>query len=710
MNRYPGPAINSFLDDIKKKEGEDAVTLLKEKAFKPAGILFNSTDNFPFNDYFFLKMTLEIPSIHLEFAKFIFENAKVKSDQLFYLVLFISLASEHGNIRVAIDKDFLNFENRLADYRSAFDPDTPHGVTDFYEKLNKIFKNGIDDLKKIICSNKDIFGEYESRAPFYYSPDMKYVYTQQKYIYEKRFLSALGARISNPVNSQYSNATDDDTWPRLNFNAAQKIAQSISDGIAPNKSGFKLNNGQKNAIISSLLNRFSLVSGGPGTGKTTTTVNIIRAILLSLAPEKRGEVSMVLAAPTGRAANRMSESIENSLLNFPFVSKNRENVDGFIKSNGMTMHQLLGLGYSSKLPGYDLNNRFPYDIILIDEASMVDLKMMTWFLEAAPAHAKVIMLGDKDQLPSVETGALLGDMIPKKGANILSGQITFLDESHRFNSRTGIGKLAGAFNAGNYELAMAAFETEKNIRLHSSEDDFSILKSLERVYSSRWEMSKLCRVNFGYNEIADNIGLINDIFDTLSHRIILSPSRYGILGINCINNKISGKFSFKEIYAGKPIMITQNDYSVGLFNGDRGLIFSFRQNRVEKKQTGSFKGEIAGAGNGTRIFAAVFPGLSRYEKGGEIITLPYKLIFPGSLPPHETSYAMTIHKSQGSEFTDVHMVIGKNCGALLSREILYTGLTRAKEKCDIYSTKERLKTAIAGRVVRHSGIREGLAI
>jgi len=710
MNRYPGPAINSFLDDIKNKEGTAAVALLQEKVFKPAGILFNTTDNFPFNDYSFLKMVLEIPSIHLEFTRFIFENAKVRSDQLFYLVLFISLAMEHGNIRVAIDKNFLNFENWLAGYSSIFDPETPHGVTAFYERLNKIFENGVDDLKQTISSNKDIFGEYESRAPFYYSPNMKYVYTQQKYIYEKRFLHALGIRILTPVNSQSSNGIDDHTWPRLNFNAAQKIAQAISDGIMPDKSGFQLNQGQKNAIISSLLNRFSIISGGPGTGKTTTAVNIIRAILLSLAPEKRRKVSMVLAAPTGRAANRMSESIENSLLNFPFVSKDRKDIDAFIKSNGMTMHQLLGLGYSSKLPGYDLNNRFPYDIILIDEASMVDLKMMTWLLEAAPTHAKVILLGDKDQLPSVETGALLGDMIPKKGRNILSGQITFLDESHRFNSKTGIGKLASAFNSGNYDLAMAAFETESNIGLYSTEDDFSILESLEKVYSLRWEMNKLCRVDFAYNEIADNIGLINKIFDIFSDRIILSPSRYGILGINCINNKISSNLSSKEIYAGKPIMVTQNDYSVGLFNGDRGLIFSFRQNRIEKKQTNGFSGGITGGGNGSRIFAAVFPGLSKYEKDGEIITLPYKFIFPGSLPPCETSYAMTIHKSQGSEFDDVHMVIGKNCGALLSREILYTGLTRAKGKCNIYSTKKRLKTAIAGQVVRHSGIREGLAI
>ena len=710
MNKYPGPAINSFLNDIKNKEGTDAVAFLQEKAFKPAGIVFKTIDNFPFDDYSFLKMMLEIPSIHLEFTRFIFENAKVKSDQLFYLVLFISLAIEHGNIRVAINKDFLNFEYWLASYRSGFDSDTPHGITDFYERLNKIFENGIDDLKRTISSNKDIFGEYESRTPFYHSPDMRYVYTQQKYIYEKRFLSALRTRILTPVDSQHPDIINKGIWPRLNFNAAQKIAQSVSDGITPDKSDFKLNNGQKNAIISSLLNRFSLISGGPGTGKTTTAINIIRAILLSLPPKKRGEVSMVLAAPTGRAANRMSESINNSLLNLPFVSQNKEDIDGFIESNGMTMHQLLGLGYSSKLPEYDINNRLSYDIILIDEASMVDLKMMTWLLEAAPAYARVIILGDKDQLPSVETGALLGDMIPKKERNILSENITFLDESYRFNSKTGIGKLATAFNAGDHELAMAAFETEKNISLHSSEDDFSILGSLEKVYSSGWGMSKLCRVDFCYNEIADNIGLINKIFDIFFHRIILSPSRYGILGINCINNKISRIFSSRDIYAGKPIMITRNDYSVGLFNGDRGIIFSFRENRIEKKQTKRFMEKITGTGNGPRIFAALFPGLSKYEKDGEIITLPYKLVFPSSLPPHETSYALTIHKSQGSEFTDVHMVIGKNCGPLLSREILYTGLTRAKEKCDVYSTRKRLKTAIARRVVRHSGIREGLAI
>ncbi len=449
---------------------------------------------------------------------------------------------------------------------------------------------------------------------------------------------------------------------------------------------------QQIAAAMAVLNSFSVISGGPGTGKTTTVVK-----LLALLVEQGGDkpLRIALAAPTGKAAARLSESIKEKKGELACADAVRE----AIPDEASTLHRLLGV-----MPGkvgfrHHRDNPLHLDVLVVDEASMVDLPMMFRLLEALPSHARLILLGDKDQLASVEAGSVLGDICNAAwresysariceqlqlltGAELtplkqldspLNDCIALLRKSYRFDSAGGIGLLAMAVNAGDAQQALASFD-----------DLFNDNIAIETVAVGELprRLAQQGREHYRHYLACDNP---LDALQAFNRFRILSAQREGPFGVEQLNQSIETALNQQGLidnrqpfYAGRPIMITRNDYGLTLFNGDIGLIWP--------------DGENSGR---LRAFFVMPDG--RVRK-----------ILPNRLPPHETVYAMTVHKSQGSEFEQVLLVLPDEISPLISRELLYTGITRAKETVTVWARPTLFEQAVKRRMTRVSGLVEAL--
>jgi exodeoxyribonuclease V alpha subunit len=440
------------------------------------------------------------------------------------------------------------------------------------------------------------------------------------------------------------------------------------------------------AVLQALQNNFTIITGGPGTGKTTTLAKLL-IVLFELEPDAK----VALAAPTGKASMRMFESLKSSTLSFSDTTKLK--IESLKPS---TIHSLLGYKKDAVNFKYNANNPLPYDWIIVDEASMIDVPMFSKLLEALGDNCRIILLGDKDQLASVEAGSLLGDLcqtlpslnmfsaelanwinqfISDPSRNIqpefiahtnqlMAEHIIELKFSHRFNSQGAIGKVSRAVIEGDVIRlkGLIGKSTENNV---SFDFDYN-----EEVLSKFVE---------GY-ELYINEPEIGEALKKLNHIRVLVTVREGIRGLKAINKFIELYLSKKglikpesEFYENRPIMITRNMYDHELFNGDTGII--------RKDANGNLK--------------AFFED----GKGG------VKWVLPAYLTYSETVFAMTIHKSQGSEFNKVMVVLpeGKS-NALLTRELLYTGITRAKNHITIQGKQDIIDHTILTSVNRISGI------
>ncbi len=449
---------------------------------------------------------------------------------------------------------------------------------------------------------------------------------------------------------------------------------------------------QQIAAAMAVLNSFSVISGGPGTGKTTTVVKLL-ALLVEQGGDKPPRIA--LAAPTGKAAARLSESIKEKKSELACSDAVRE----AIPDQAATLHRLLGV-----MPGkvgfrHHRDNPLHLDVLVVDEASMVDLPMMFRLLEALPPHARLILLGDKDQLASVEAGSVLGDicnaawresysariceqlqqligvtLTPLKQLDSpLNDCIALLRKSYRFDSAGGIGLLAMAVNAGDAKQALASFD-----------DLFNDNVALETVTVGELpgRLAQQGREHYRHYLACDNP---QDALLAFNCFRILSAQREGPFGVEQLNQSIERALNQQQLidnrqpfYAGRPIMITRNDYGLTLFNGDIGLIWPDQDN----------SGRL-------RAFFMMPDGHMRK-------------ILPNRLPPHETVYAMTVHKSQGSEFERVLLVLPDEILPLISRELLYTAITRAKEEVTIWSRPALFEQAIKRRMIRVSGLVDAL--
>ncbi len=407
------------------------------------------------------------------------------------------------------------------------------------------------------------------------------------------------------------------------------IGAGTKDGF-----GFALTDEQKNAVRAILRRQFTIISGGPGTGKTSL---LLRALIGILA--ENPEASIEIAAPTGKAANRIQESITKQFSEIDdgkliaTATKNvREKISKIVPK---TLHRLLSLSAGTTRPKPILA-----DVVIIDEASMISQNLMATLLSALPAHAKLILLGDKNQLDSVQPGHVFGDFY---NAPALSRSRASLVKSHRFNDDNFVGQLAAAVLDGkNEKIPNLLSRAPENTTVEYC-DEASAREQIERVLH-------LCLPAELKNPSPDIDP--KTILHALESSRVLTPSTEGVFGVHALNaaaQKIFAPASRGEHFHGRPILVTQNAPEFSLSNGDVGLILRSPEN---------------------------FNFYAWFQDGnGEARSIPVVL-----LPKHETAYAMTIHKSQGSEFSRLGIFFPKNTRpGFYTRQLLYTAITRFKE-------------------------------
>lgn len=450
---------------------------------------------------------------------------------------------------------------------------------------------------------------------------------------------------------------------------------------------------QKVAALTALLKKFCIICGGPGTGKTTAVAKIL-ALMLEY---RQKELRIALAAPTGKAADRLQKAITSSKTELPCSEK----IISCIPETASTLHRLLGTIPNASSFRYNKDNLLPHDVIVIDEASMIDLPMLSKTFSAAGPETSIILIGDKDQLASVESGAALGDICTKNAVNffssdhcsafknyagieiissskktrlpVLSDCIVELNKNYRFKNKSEIFKLSSAINKGDVNETLAVLE--------DAHDDVSHIQTSFQAHI-KTHLSNIITENFLSFIKAPSCEIALQLLEHFRILCALRKGPFGTMGINSVIEKKLVEMNQinpdSRFYHGRPVMITQNDYSLKLFNGDTGIIF----NDPDKK--GETKAYFKENDNSIRSF------------------------HPSALPEHETVYAMTIHKSQGSEFNNVMLVLPEKESPVLTRELLYTAVTRTKENIQIIGSEKIISYAVSRNIERRSGLKDML--
>jgi exodeoxyribonuclease V alpha subunit len=426
---------------------------------------------------------------------------------------------------------------------------------------------------------------------------------------------------------------------------------------------------QRQAVRVALGQRVSIIAGGPGTGKTHTMARLL-AVAQAVADDAGHRLDVALAAPTGKAAARMAESVHQHLSASPEIAD-------VVPPQATTLHRLLGW-----LPGtqfrHNRDNPLPHDLVIVDETSMVSLQLMARLLSALKPDAQLVLLGDPSQLTSVEAGSVLEDVvgpalfdaIPHAADAPLAGHITVLTAMHRFTEDSTISTLAEAVRVGDTDTTMALLETSRGAVtwLQPGRDDLDELR--HEVVDAAAEVVTAAMAGNPLEGIA------------AATRIkVLAATRQGEFGLYDWNDRIeaavaerfTGLDRLTPWYIGRPIIVTANDDVNHVVNGDTGLVFDHDGPLV------AFR-----SGEGLRFLS------------------------PSRLDRVDTWWAMTIHKSQGSEFAHAVVSLPARPSPILSRQLLYTAVTRARDRLTIVASEVALRAAITHPVARASGLRERL--
>ncbi|HWB58154.1 MAG TPA: exodeoxyribonuclease V subunit alpha [Chthoniobacteraceae bacterium] len=413
---------------------------------------------------------------------------------------------------------------------------------------------------------------------------------------------------------------------------------------------------QQLAIETALARRFVVISGGPGTGKTTTVLKILEQMI---ARPGGAQLRIALAAPTGKAAARLEETLRGGNERLPKTAS--------------TLHRLLGARPGSAAMRYHAGNPLPVDVMVVDEASMVPLTMMAKLFDALPAKARVILLGDSHQLASVEPGYVLGDIAAAASTegSPLRGSLVTLEKNHRFGSRSAIFALSSAVRDGDMPRAFEILGAPRQPDLVSA----------ATPALSQMTQALKPRVIAGYSACLKESDP-GEALKKFQQFRVLCALRAGPYGAEALNRKIEallreeGLVSDTRPVRGMPLLVRRNDPALRLFNGDTGMLLP--------SESGAVMAWFMDDHGGVRAVA------------------------PGRLPEWEPAFAMTVHQSQGSEYNDVLLVLPPVPNPVCTRELVYTGLTRARERVEVWFREPVLNAAIASPMRRASGLRERL--
>ncbi|MBW3614510.1 MAG: exodeoxyribonuclease V subunit alpha [Actinobacteria bacterium] len=464
---------------------------------------------------------------------------------------------------------------------------------------------------------------------------------------------------------------------------------------------------QRLAAASAVLRRFSVVAGGPGTGKTTTVARILALLFEQAAAAGAPPPLVALAAPTGKAAARLEEAVHQETRSPEIAERAKPHL---LALQGSTIHRLLGWrpGNRSRFR-HDRGNRLPHDVVIVDEASMVSLSLMAKLVEAVRPMARLVLVGDPEQLASVEAGAVLGDVVgpaadglllrgaaheclmqvagqevpatePPWGATVGDG-IVVLRRVHRFGG--GIAALAEAIRAGDAEATVA-------VLVDGGHDDVVWIDTdVAADAGGPLDPIREAAVAAGRRVTEEaRAGRATEALSALGRFRLLCAHRHGPYGVETWMAQVerwlheqtadldlgcavvtdgAGKW-----YAGRPLLVTENDYGLRLYNGDTGVVVA----------------------NGDGRLSAVF------ERRGELLRFS-----PTRLSAVDTVHAMTIHKSQGSQFDQVAVVLPDPTSRILTRELLYTATTRARRRLLLAATEATVRAAVNRPIARASGLR-----
>jgi len=459
---------------------------------------------------------------------------------------------------------------------------------------------------------------------------------------------------------------------------------------------------QRMAAAVAVLKSFCVISGGPGTGKTYAIARILATLIEQ---HDSDGLRIYLTAPTGKAAARLAESIGMAKKQLICGSK----ILSAIPDVSFTIHRMLKPVKDTPYFIYNRENPLPADVVVVDEASMVDLPLMSKLIQALPESSRLILIGDRHQLASVQAGSVLGDICGDKIDNGFSktfaqtmadvmdcnpdqlisshkektgiqDSMVYFTRSYRFDKESGINVLSQAVNSGASDDALDILKQGHYPEISwyplSTHADHHVLvsKSIHAHYSKLYSQKDP-----------------QEALDQLNKFRILCAVNQGALGVDTLNARAGavltgdGKIQVPDSqstgwYHGRPVLITANDYTLGLFNGDVGIAML---QEVDNEKTCHI-----------------------YFQSGPSGTI--QRFAPSRLPRHQAVYAMTIHKSQGSEFDEVLLVLPEKDNPLLTRELLYTGITRARRKLSILASESVIRSAVSRRIERASGLRDAL--
>lgn len=532
------------------------------------------------------------------------------------------------------------------------------------------------------------------------------LYLQRYWQYESQLAAIIREKSSKSID--------------LDISKAQALLADLfasSDNTSDNPTDSSSLDWQKIAVCIAASQSLSFITGGPGTGKTTTVTKLL-ALLQGLAARNNKILNIQLVAPTGKAAARLTESISAAKLKLPaHLQKN-------LPEQCQTIHRLLGAKPQSPYFKADANHPLHLDVLVLDEASMVDLPLMAKLFSALPKDAQVILLGDQDQLASVETGSVLSDIcaasihggnqdgslaaysanmqqqlaqlmtLPQmlnpetvhtdnKQPSIIRDNVVKLIKSHRFKDNSGIGQLAKQIKVGQITQCFELLNDDNFCDINWYQPKQTTAQTVANEILTSL-ITQLLPIYQQYTQAVQQ-GDIQKAFSYLHQQQVLCAQKSGYWGVTQLNALIEAELhkqglidNSKDFYVGRPVMLSKNDHQLKLFNGDVGIVMPDPDNALL-----------------TKVWFVTPDGDLRG-------------LLPSRLPSLETLYAMTIHKSQGSEFDAVYLclppITANNQGRGLNRELIYTGLTRAKKYFMLFAQDKALRLSLSQQCVRGSGL------